>query len=261
LLCVSAIDYDIFLEEDCAINTKKKSEFKDGLLEHLVILNQIISRRYGQPDKIFRCIGNLCYEHNTSYSVKAPPIELYEEKREFFVRALAGRKNLLEVGFNAGHSALLAMTSHPNLKYTGIDICGAKYTMQCANYLTEAFKDRFSFIKGDSREILPLLATHHPRKKFDVFHIDGDHNEGPVRADIGNILRIAQTGSIVILDDINFPGVAKAYDEFVKLGRLRPAQIRGFKNVGRKSVIAIPLPDSAVSIAERISKKNPRSEG
>ncbi len=100
-------------------------------------------------------------------------------------------------------------------------------------------------IKGDSREVLPRIATHHSDRVFDVFHIDGDHDEGPVRTDISNVLRIARADDLVILDDTDFPGVAKAYDEYVKLGRLYPVKLKGFEAV-RRQAVARPVPDHLV---------------
>ncbi len=216
--------------------TKTNKEFDDQLLDHLHALNLIVSQHYGVPNETFRCIGNLFYNHNTDYAVDADPIADYREKRDFFTAALSGRKSLLEVGFNAGHSALLALMSNPDLVYTGVDICETKYTTACAEYLAQAFKSRFTLILGDSREVLPRLATHNKSLLIDVCHIDGDHNEGPVRTDISNVLRLAQRNALVILDDLDFPGVAKAYDEYVKLGRLHPAKLKGFEFAQRQAV-------------------------
>lgn len=223
-----------------------KETFGNDLLAHLFALNRIVSQFYGEPDKTFRCIGNLFYDHNTDYPVDAAPIAEQQDKRGFFATALGGRRSLLEIGFNAGHSALLALTAHPDLRYTGIDICETKYTVKCAEYLAKAFKGRFTFIRGDSREVLPHLATHRLDLYFDAFHIDGNHDEGPVRADIGNVLRIAEMNALVILDDTDMAGVAKAYGEYVELGRLRPATLKGFESVRRQSV-ARPVPDRIVS--------------
>ena len=217
-------------------------EFDTELVAHLGALNRIILQTHGTPGKTFRCIGNLFYLHATEYPVDADPIDEYREKRAFYAAALSGRRSLLEVGFNAGHSALLALMSQPDLMYTGVDICQTTYTIPCAKYMAQAFKDRFTMFKGDSREILPRLATHHTDRSFDVFHIDGDHDESPVRTDISNVLRISPLNGLVILDDIDFPGVAKAYKEFVKLGRLRPATLKGFEDT-RQQAVAIAVSD------------------
>lgn len=222
-----------------------ENEFDDNFLKHLFSLNQIASRHFGNDNKTFRCVGNLFYDHDVEYPVRAAPIAEQKDKRDFFAAAIRGRQSLLEVGFNAGHSALLALMSNPNLSYTGIDTCGPKYSVDCVNYMARQFKGRFNFIRADSREALPFLATHHREKKYDVFHIDGDHHAGPVRADIGNVLRIAPANALVILDDTDMTGVAKAYSEYVKLGRLKPVKLKGFEDI-RRQAVAIPIPDSAL---------------
>jgi len=222
--------------------SKAEQEFDAPLITHLQALNRILSEFHGVPNETFRCIGNLFYNHNISYGVEDDPIAEYQDKRAFFAAALAGRRALLEVGFNAGHSALLALMGDPALVYTGIDICQTKYTVPCAQYLAQAFGSRFTLIKGDSREVLPRIATHHSDRSFDVFHIDGDHDEGPVRTDISNVLRIARADDLIILDDTDFPGVAKAYDEYIRLGRLHPVKLKGFETV-RRQAVARPVPD------------------
>ncbi|MBT3926339.1 MAG: class I SAM-dependent methyltransferase [Rhodospirillaceae bacterium] len=220
----------------------QEPEFDAELIGHLQALNRIISQTHGTPGEVFRCIGNLFYDHATDYPVDAEPYAGYRDKRAFYAAAVKGRRSVLEVGFNAGHSALLALWAQPGLTYTGVDICHTAYTIPCAEYLAQVFKHRFTMFKGDSREILPRLATHHRERNFDTFHIDGDHAESPVRTDISNLLRLAPESALVILDDIDFPGVAKAYNEFVELGRLRPATLKGFEE-SRRQAVAIAVSD------------------
>ncbi len=76
-------------------------------LDHLRHLNEIASGT-GEPLE-----GNLCYFHCQQDFKYSPPDPRRGERRETFLRALAGRSRLLEIGFNAGHSTLLALT-HSN---------------------------------------------------------------------------------------------------------------------------------------------------
>ena len=78
-------------------------------LDHLRHLNEIASGT-GEPLE-----GNLCYFHCQQDFKYSPPDPRRGERRETFLRALAGRSRLLEIGFNAGHSTLLALT-HSNAR-------------------------------------------------------------------------------------------------------------------------------------------------
>jgi hypothetical protein len=75
---------------------------------------------------------------------------------------------------------------------------------------------------GDSREVLPYLATHRRELDFDVFHVDGGHTTELCRADISNCLRLANHGfgKHLLLDDINASWIFDVYCEFVSLGFL-----------------------------------------
>ena len=43
-------------------------------------------------------------------------------------RATRFKRLLLEIGVNAGHSALLALSANPSLAYHGVDLDGHGYT-------------------------------------------------------------------------------------------------------------------------------------
>jgi len=77
-------------------------------------------------------------------------------------------------------------------------------------------------LRGDSREMLPRLATHRPELEFDLFHIDGGHTDELCRADISNCLRLARggRGTHIVLDDINASWIFDVYCEYVSLGWL-----------------------------------------
>lgn len=227
--------------------TESKETFSPDLLGHITALNNIMSKTAGVPGETFRGIGNLFYDHAIDTPTNAPPVPRKADKRIFFATALANRQSLLEVGFNAGHSALLALMSQPDLVYTGVDICKMAYTVPCAEYLASVFKGRFKLIKGDSRDVLPRLATHHTNTTFDAVHIDGSHEEAPCRSDIANALRLTRTNAVIIIDDLNMAPVAKVYREFVDLGRLKQASIKGFEEHTTQA-LAIAVPDRLCAI-------------
>ena len=82
--------------------------------------------------------------------------------------------NLLEIGFNAGHSTFAWLTLFPNLRLGSLDICKHKYTLPCVKKMQELFGDRFKFGNVDSQKLKAGCYSD-----YDAVFIDGDHsNEG-----------------------------------------------------------------------------------
>ncbi len=57
--------------------------------------------------------GNLFYHHQTSVTHETPPDSSRAHKRRNFLRVVNGCGRFVEIGFNAGHSALLALDRDP----------------------------------------------------------------------------------------------------------------------------------------------------
>jgi len=126
-----------------------------------------------------RVEGNYCYHNRTRLHELTPPDPRRSWKREFLRRSVRGRRNALEVGFNAGHSATIALCAQPGLNLHAVDIAWHAYTVHCADKLMETFGTRFRFTAGDSREVLPSLDL----TAYDFIHIDGGHKEEVARSD------------------------------------------------------------------------------
>lgn len=73
--------------------------------------------------------GNLFYHHQTKQEPTPAPSR--QHKRKNFLLAIESANNLLEIGFNAGHSAFLALSRSPTLNYLGVDIALNKYSKPC----------------------------------------------------------------------------------------------------------------------------------
>src|SRR5205807_347457 len=149
-------------------------------LHHLRHLNRIVAAS-GEPLE-----GNLCYFHHQHGFEHSPPDPRRGTRRETFLRALAGRSRLLEIGFNAGHSALLALT-HSEVSVTAIDDGSHGYTEPAAEHLRQAFPGRFAFFKSDSRTMLALARELH-LGAHDIVHIDGGHAADVFASDVTTAL-------------------------------------------------------------------------
>jgi predicted O-methyltransferase YrrM len=137
--------------------------------------------------------GDSMYENNTF--LKIP--ELLTKQRNLYTIAKTGN-NIIEIGFNAGSSALIFLLSNPNAHIWCFDICTHSYTKACFEYLYENFDRRISLYEGNSIEILPNFFNDCPNKTFDVFHIDGSTDLRISNIDFFTCFNVANNNSIII---------------------------------------------------------------
>jgi hypothetical protein len=166
--------------------------------------------------------GNIFYADLKDTYFDQPPDEALAPARRNVWRAVRFKERLLEVGVNAGHSALLALSSNPRLEYYGVDIMSHAYTAECVDFLKGEFPGRVHLFTGDSREVLPWLVSRGAEVSFDIFHVDGGHTEEVCRSDMGNCIRMASghRGRHVLLDDVHASWIFDIYCEFVSRGDL-----------------------------------------
>ena len=124
------------------------------------------------------------------------------EQVEFLVNCAksANVKNIMEIGFNAGHSSELFLKTNPDVKVTSFDICGYNCVRVGKAFIDEMFPNRHTLIKGNSLETVP---QHEPEEnvKYDIIFIDGGHHYPIAKGDLINCRRLAHKDTIVILDD------------------------------------------------------------
>jgi Methyltransferase domain len=184
----------------------------DEYKEHLAALNRI-TMNAGVPIE-----GSLFYDITSESNLPPVPFGDFLPKRRNFAFFCSAGNSLLEVGFNAGHSCLLALTINKELMYTGIDIGRHDYTLGCYEYLKSVFGSRVRLIIGDSRQALPLLRD--VGESFDLYHVDGDHGREVFQADMYTILGMGTGKATVLVDDTWLPGVDYLCDYLLMQGRL-----------------------------------------
>lgn len=161
--------------------------------------------------------GNLFIMHLSPTPPELPEPAFRPKRRNFALFATSG-SSLLEVGFNAGHSALLALSINQDLVYTGIDIDMHAYTRPCYEYLRTLFGDRIRLHFGDSREVLPVLRRGPER--YDLYHLDGGHGFSIAHSDLCNMLEFAEDGETILVDDTNHADIDAMCDYYVMQGDL-----------------------------------------
>jgi lipopolysaccharide biosynthesis glycosyltransferase len=129
-------------------------------------------------------------------------------------------KQVVEIGFNAGFSALLMLMSNPRLCLTCLDLGEHKYTQPCFEKLKDTYGDRINLVIGDSKDTFKEIQN-----KFDLIHIDGGHSTDAAESDIINAYRVSKQGSIIIMDDYDFPNLCELWNKYIHIYDLQNLHI------------------------------------
>jgi predicted O-methyltransferase YrrM len=108
---------------------------------------------------------------------------------------------VMEIGFNAGHSAEIILKNNENLTLTSFDLGSHSYVTTAKEYIDETFPNRHTLYFGDSRKSIPSYIKNNKGVKFDVIFIDGGHCYDISRADMENCFHLSHKDTIVIMDD------------------------------------------------------------
>ena len=173
--------------------------------------------------------GNIYYPDGTQAKNVAvienneiPPERI--NRRANVIRAVQGRRIVLEIGFNAGHSALLILEANPEIRYIGIDLGRHAYTAPCANYIKVEYGERFDIYFGSSTDVLPEFIATEASNDIDLVHIDGGHTEAVAFADLNYVIGMHRRRDLrryLIVDDTQMPAIQAALSSFVAQGVLR----------------------------------------
>lgn len=112
--------------------------------------------------------------------------------------------NVLEIGFNAGHSAEIFLENNENLTLTSFDLGTHNYVNIAKEYIDLTYPNRHNLIIGDSRITIPEYIKNNKDTKFDIIFIDGGHDYDIAKSDMENCFHLAHKDTIVILDDTIF---------------------------------------------------------
>ncbi len=119
-------------------------------------------------------------------------------------------KNVMEIGFNSGFSTLLMLLTNPNMCISCFDLGEHTYTIPCFKKMKETFGERINITIGDSTKTLQNVNDN-----YDLIHIDGGHSNEVANSDIMNSHRLSKPGSILIMDDYDFPNLHKLWDKYI----------------------------------------------
>ncbi len=152
---------------------------------------------------------------------------------EVILSYFAGRpavKEIMEIGFNAGHSAENFLLANPNANVTSFDLGRVNAMKYGKEYIDATYPGRHTLIVGDSTCTVPQFRLDNPNKRFDVIFIDGGHGYNVAKVDIVNSSGLAHSDTIVIVDDIMYVGgweagwtvePTKVWEEGKKFGEIQ----------------------------------------
>tara|TARA_B110000483_G_scaffold115862_1_gene140532 strand:+ start:511 stop:1128 length:618 start_codon:yes stop_codon:yes gene_type:complete len=112
-----------------------------------------------------------------------------------------GITNVLEIGFNVGHSADVFLNNNKKIHMFSFDIGEHAHVALGKKYIDETYPHRHTLIIGDSQMTIPKFVKDF-KLKFDVIFIDGGHEYQVVHADLENCRELAHNGTVVIIDDV-----------------------------------------------------------
>jgi predicted O-methyltransferase YrrM len=161
--------------------------------------------------------GNIfMFHHTTNYT------DIFLNKSKNISNLVLNKniKNVMEIGFNSGFSTLLMLVSNPTMHITCFDLGEHTYTMHCYEKLKETFGDRINIIIGDSTQTLQNISD-----VYDLIHIDGGHSTEVANSDIINSYRLSKQGTILIMDDYDFPNLRELWDSYIVKYNLKPLDI------------------------------------
>lgn len=186
--------------------------------EHIRNIEQII-RQCSSPKKVE---GNSVY-HHLSLNRYA---DLRNKQINLFHCGAKAEQRIFEVGFNAGHSAILMLLGRDPSRPTTLTICDIAehaYMKPCVEYVRKVFPNVvIEYIIGDSTRVLPkwIDANQQSIGTYDVFHVDGCHSEECAKSDLGCAVKLTCEGGTIIVDDTNIEYIDRIVEEYIASGVL-----------------------------------------
>lgn len=175
--------------------------------------------------------GNCFYFHETLKLCQ----DLYPKQVNLFWCGKQAVTKICEIGFNAGHSAMLLLLGHDKspLEFTIFDLDYHSYTIDCLKYIASEFRHvNINFIRGDSTVTMPVWIEKNKEiiGAYDVIHIDGCHLEEYITSDIKYADILLKVNGILIIDDTNHNYINNLVDEYISMGKYRELKVMEIKH-------------------------------
>jgi hypothetical protein len=149
---------------------------------------------------------NYCHFNGGTISRWTPPDPRRSWKRDFLRRAVSPARSVLEMGFNAGHSAAIILGHGDDRSLLAIDIGEHVYASGCADVISHAYPGRFEVRWGASANQLPLLQPTEVQS-LDLVHLDGGRGAEVFNGDLAWFLDSVRLGCRLLVNDAFIPRI------------------------------------------------------
>jgi len=128
-----------------------------------------------------------------------------EQRKDLIALTSKANINIMEIGFNAGHSSEVFLKNNLTCKVTSFDIGTHDYLIKGKEFIDNNYPNRHTLILGDSTLTIPeFIKNNKDNVKFDFIFIDGGHSYEVALADMTNCFELAHKDTVVALDDTVF---------------------------------------------------------
>jgi len=163
--------------------------------------------------------GNSFYIHQSLHLFP----QLWKKQVNLFWCGKEASTRICEIGFNAGHSAMLMLLGRNKtpLDFTIFDIGEHSYVRPCLDYIKNVFPHvNFEYIEGDSTTTMPEYIKNNNSLvgKYEVVHVDGGHSEYCIMNDMKNADILVAHNGYIIIDDTNFEHINNYIDIYISSG-------------------------------------------
>lgn len=168
------------------------------------------SRRIRDLNQMIMLVGKHL-EGNILYFC-TPPEELFtlesklrtgddiENVRNNLFSLASSSSNIIQIGFNGGHSCALMFDANPTCNIVSFDLFNHSYTEPCSNYLSFNQRLKLKLIKGNTLDTLEKYETD---IKFDLIHFDGGQQEEVIENDLEKCMKFSDEKTFLVIDDTN----------------------------------------------------------
>lgn len=161
---------------------------------------------------------------------------------EFLKKYKENFTNVLEIGFNAGHSSEIFLSSNPNSIVTSIDIGYWYYGKFGVEFLKCKYPNRLKLIFKDSILALKDFSNIQENKVYNFIYIDGNHTYEYAYNDIKNCKKFSNHNTLVAIDDVVLDernktlantGPTQAWLDLLKEGFITEIEVAHFQDINR----------------------------
>lgn len=159
-------------------------------------------------DEFFkRCKIGARYGHLEGHSDERHFIQYKQNFNDYILGRSKDEIIVLEIGFNAGHSADMFLSLDSRIKVVSFDLLLHHYVYYGKVYIDTKYPGRHTLIGGDSKVSVPNyynITTKLSGGKLiaDFIFIDGDHSEQGALADILNMKLFSDENTILLIDNV-----------------------------------------------------------